>query len=42
MELLVDDTGDISVDNTVDKNAVEAAVALDGDPTISAYACNVE
>ena len=38
MELLVDDTAALSVDNTVDKNAVETAITLESDPTISTYA----
>lgn len=38
MELLVDDTESLSVDDTVDKNAVEDAIELESDPTISTYA----
>lgn len=38
MELLVDDTAALSVDNTVDKNVVETAITLESDPTISTYA----
>lgn len=38
MELSVDDTEALSVDDTANKNAVEAAIALESDPTISTYA----
>ncbi len=40
MELLVDDTEALSVDDTVDKGVAETDIKLDSNPTISAYSAN--